>query len=599
MSEINKSSTSLIIYRRLFPFMRPYIARMVLGLTCGILYGGSTFGVIVVLRYALGGLIGEDFTFGSSSLVGSVPDGNTAEIDSNRMFMTLFLLPIVAVLQGLIGFAGRYFVEWSGTRIITDLRRALFVHIHKLPIQFFSKNRVGELMTRINSDTTLLMGLVNNVIGDVIRDPFSLIGCVVAMIFLDWKLAIIVLFIFPFCLLPIGIFGKRIRIASKEGQVQTGEMFSLAQESILGAKVVKAFQQENREIEKFSFLNMQVFKQAMRQLRARAITEPILFLLISFGLSGVLYYSYKEEISLALLVSFFVATAQMYKPFKKLSQIHLKIQKATPGAERVFEILDKEIEIENSQDAIKLNLPINSLEFKYVSFSYDENHVLNNISFKIKSDKCIAIIGSSGAGKSTLVNLVPRFYDVSDGSILINDVDIKKIDITSLRSQIGIVTQDTMLFNLSIRENISYGVPDASIENVINAAKRANAHSFIEKMEDGYDTIIGERGSLLSGGMAQRISIARALLKDSPILILDEATSALDTESERLVQEAINELMKNRTVLVIAHRLSTIANADEIIVLDEGHIVEQGSHDELMNINGKYRYFYELQFNSL
>ena len=599
MSEINKSSTSLIIYRRLFPFMRPYIARMVLGLTCGILYGGSTFGVIVVLRYALGGLIGEDFTFGSSSLVGSVPDGNTAEIDSNRMFMTLFLLPIVAVLQGLIGFAGRYFVEWSGTRIITDLRRALFVHIHKLPIQFFSKNRVGELMTRINSDTTLLMGLVNNVIGDVIRDPFSLIGCVVAMIFLDWKLAIIVLFIFPFCLLPIGIFGKRIRIASKEGQVQTGEMFSLAQESILGAKVVKAFQQENREIEKFSFLNMQVFKQAMRQLRARAITEPILFLLISFGLSGVLYYSYKEEISLALLVSFFVATAQMYKPFKKLSQIHLKIQKATPGAERVFEILDKEIKIENSQDAIKLNLPINSLEFKYVSFSYDENHVLNNISFKIKSDKCIAIIGSSGAGKSTLVNLVPRFYDVSDGSILINDVDIKKIDITSLRSQIGIVTQDTMLFNLSIRENISYGVPDASIENVINAAKRANAHSFIEKMEDGYDTIIGERGSLLSGGMAQRISIARALLKDSPILILDEATSALDTESERLVQEAINELMKNRTVLVIAHRLSTIANADEIIVLDEGHIVEQGSHDELMNINGKYRYFYELQFNSL
>jgi len=580
----------------MFPFVSPYLPRLLLGLICGILYGGSTFGLIIVLRFALGGLIGEEFSGDNPFSLMSTPEGNASELELSRIICTLFLLPGVAVIQGSVSFAGRYFVEWSGSRVITDLRQALYAHMHALPIQFFTGSRVGELMTRISSDTGLLMALVTNVIGDLMKDPFTLIGCIAAMFYLDWQLTLIILVVFPFCLVPIALFGKRIRLASKVGQVQMGDMFSLAQEGLTGAMVVKAFQREQDEVNRFGYSNLQVFKQSMRQLRARAITEPILFLLISFGLAGVLYYAFVNDISLALIVSFFAATAQMYKPFKKLSQIHLRFQTAAPGAERVFEILDREIEITDDPQAVELRLPIQTIELNGVSFGYDDKLVLDDIDLKVESGKCVAFVGSSGAGKSSLVNLVPRFYDVLNGSVKINDQDVRSLKVESLRSHIGIVTQDTILFNRSVAENIAYGVPSASIDDVVDAAKRANADSFIQKMELGYDTIIGERGSRLSGGMAQRITIARALLKNPPILILDEATSALDTESERLVQRALDELMKDRTVLVIAHRLSTIANADHIVVLEQGQIIEQGTHEYLLKQNGKYRYFYELQF---
>ena len=597
MNNQKYSSSKLFgIYRRMFPFVSPYLPRLLLGLICGILYGGSTFGLIIVLRFALGGLIGEEFSGDNPFSLMSTPEGNASELELSRIICTLFLLPGVAVIQGSVSFAGRYFVEWSGSRVITDLRQALYAHMHALPIQFFTGSRVGELMTRISSDTGLLMALVTNVIGDLMKDPFTLIGCIAAMFYLDWQLTLIILVVFPFCLVPIALFGKRIRLASKVGQVQMGDMFSLAQEGLTGAMVVKAFQREQDEVNRFGYANLQVFKQSMRQLRARAITEPILFLLISVGLAGVLYYAFVNDISLALIVSFFAATAQMYKPFKKLSQIHLRFQTAAPGAERVFEILDREIEITDDPQAVELRLPIQTIELNGVSFGYDDKLVLDDIDLKVESGKCVAFVGSSGAGKSSLVNLVPRFYDVLNGSVKINDQDVRSLKVESLRSHIGIVTQDTILFNRTVAENIAYGVPSASIDDVVDAAKRANADSFIQKMELGYDTIIGERGSRLSGGMAQRITIARALLKNPPILILDEATSALDTESERLVQRALDELMKDRTVLVIAHRLSTIANADHIVVLEQGQIIEQGTHEYLLKQNGKYRYFYELQF---
>jgi subfamily B ATP-binding cassette protein MsbA len=569
--------------------------RLVVGILCGMLYGGATFGLLVVLRWALGGLTGEDLSFSGIPAL-QEPDGSTGEIGLNRLLLTVSLLPLVSIIQGILFFAGKYLVEWVGNRVVADLRQTLFEHIHSLPMQFFTKSRVGELISRITSDTGMLSELVSNVIGDIIREPFTLIGCIAAMIYLDWRLSVIALVLFPVCIIPVALFGRRIRRASKVGQESLADMLSVVQESVGGALVVKAFQMEEEETRRFGIFNTKVFKMLMRQSRARSMNDPIVVLLSSIGLSLVVVYAFINNLSLALLIAFAGAMAQMYKPAKKLSQIHMRIQRATPGAERIFEILDITNTITDAPGAVPFAGPVQEVEFDEVAFAYDEKNILDGISLTVRAGHCIAFVGSSGAGKTTLVNLIPRFFDVTAGRLLINGADVRDYTLHSLREQIGIVTQQTMLFNRSVAENIAYGAAETTPEQIEDAARRANAHDFIAEMEEGYDTVIGERGSLLSGGMAQRVAIARALLKNPPILILDEATSALDTESERLVQGALDELMKDRTVFVIAHRLSTIAHADEIVVLDQGRIVEQGTHDELLARGGKYKYLYDIQF---
>jgi len=507
------------------------------------------------------------------------------------------LLMIVTLFQGVVFFGGKYLVEWVGSRVITDLRSHLFKHIHTLPVQFFGKSRVGDLISRVTSDTGLLTQLVTNVIGDVIREPFTLIGLIGALVYLDWKLSIMALVVFPICIVPAAVLGRRVRKASKGGQESSGDLLSSTQESIAGALVVKAFQMENEEASRFDKSNMRMFKMGMKQVRANALSEPIITFLSSIGLSGVLVYAYLNNLSLALLISFAAAMLSMYKPAKRLSQIHLRIQKATPGAERVYEILDVTNTIADTPESVPFSGQVTSVSFHDVSFAYDEKKILDGVSLQGKAGQCVAFVGSSGAGKTTLVNLIPRFFDVNGGRVELNGRDIRGYTVHSLRDQIGVVTQQTVLFNRSVADNISYGSRDATREQIEDAARRANAHEFIMQLDDGYDTVVGERGSLLSGGMGQRLSIARALLKNPPILILDEATSALDTESERLVQGALDELMKDRTVFVIAHRLSTIAHADKIIVLDQGKVIEEGTHDELLTLNGKYKYLYDIQFS--
>lgn len=336
----------------------------------------------------------------------------------------------------------------------------------------------------------------------------------------------------------------------------------------------------------------------MKQARARSLNEPMMTSVSSIGLSAVVVYAYMTDLPLSVLVTFAAAMVNMYKPAKKLSQLHMRIYKALPSAERVFEILDIENTIVDRSNASVFNENVNSIEFKDVTFAYDKKKIIDNVNLKTKAGQCIAFVGSSGAGKTTFVNLLPRFYDVENGSIEINGRDLRDYTVHSLRKQIGIVTQQTILFNRSVADNISYGSDNATQAEIEAAAKRANAHHFIMELDDGYNTVIGERGSLLSGGMAQRLAIARALLRNPPILILDEATSALDNESERLVQDALNELMKNRTVFVIAHRLSTIIHSDMIVVMDKGKIIEQGTHDELLEKEGQYKYFYNMQFSS-
>ena len=597
MTSVNQMSVdSLKIYKRLLPYVAPYSMRLGVGILCAILHGGATFGMLIALRWALGGISGENFNDLSSF---QDPSGYTGDVAISRIIFAILLLPASAIFKGLLLFIGRYYVVWVGSRVVTDIRNSLFRHIHSLPLEYITGNRVGELMSRLTSDTSLLMNLVTQVFGDLIRAPFTLVGCLAAMFYLNWQLALVSFLVFPLCILPIILLGKRVRIASKLGQESTADMLSTAQESLSGSLIVKAFQTENYELDRFKDYNNRAFKMNMKQLRAHALSEPIMYILSSLAISGVVYYAFIANLSLAVLMTFVGAAVQMYKPLKKLSQIHLKIEVAAPGAERVFGILDKSNTIPNESSAIDLDSSINSIEFKNISFGYKDNiSVLEDICFSIRKGQCLAIVGGSGAGKSTLVNLLPRFYEVTQGSILINDLDIRDYKLQSLRKALGIVNQDTFLFNSTVAENICYGNTNATRSEIIDAAKRANAHDFISSLEKGYDTIIGERAVLLSGGMAQRLAIARALLRNPPILILDEATSALDTESERLVQEALNELMKDRTVLVIAHRLSTIVNADHILVLDHGRIVEQGTHEDLLNQNGKYKYLYELQFQS-
>lgn len=591
------ASGSLGVYNRLLTYVRPYWARLALGLFFAMLQGGATTGLILAMKVALGGLAGEGFSLSGPSMM-NTPQGSAGEIGLGRLLLAVVLLVAVTLLQGIAVFAGKYLVEWVGNRVVADLRCRLFEHIHALPMPFFGKSRVGELISRLTTDTGLLTQLVSNVLGDLIREPFTLIGCIVAMIVLDWKLAVIALVVFPICIGPIALLGRRVRRASKGGQESLADMLSVVQESIGGAMVVKAFQMEKEEVGRFSRFNERVFKFLMKQSRSKALNEPIMIFLSAVGLSVVVVYAYLNDLQLSLLIAFGAAMVSMYKPAKKLSQLHMKVQKATPGAERIFEILDVENTITDAPGAVPFAGRVESLQFREVSFAYDEKKIFDGINLQSRAGQCIALVGSSGAGKTTLVNLIPRFFDVTGGRVELNGKDIRSYTVDSLRSQIGVVTQETMLFNRSVAENIAYGSPEASRDEVESAARRANAHDFIMQLEHGYDTVIGERGSLLSGGMAQRVAIARALLKNPPILILDEATSALDTESERLVQGALDELMKDRTVFVIAHRLSTIAHADRIIVLDRGTVVERGTHDELLAHGGKYKYLYDIQFSN-
>ena len=596
----NGSENSLSIYKRLFAYIRPYRSRLFFGILFGMVQGGATAGLLVSLRLALGGMSGEGFSLsGTSSLSAfDTPDGNAGEMGLERLLLIVCVLTAVTLVQCVSLFASKYLVEWVGNRVVADLRSRLFEHIHALPMQFFGKNRVGDLISRITTDTGLLTQLVSNVLGDLIREPFTLIGCIGAMLYLDWRLSVIALVVFPICILPVALLGRRIRKASKGGQESLGDMLSVVQESIGGALVVKAFQMEADESARFSVFNTKVFKFLMRQSRADSLNEPIMVCLSAVGLSAVVVYAYLHDISLALLVAFGASMVSMYKPAKKLSKLHMKIQKSTPGAERIFEILDIQNTIADRPDAVPFAGRVETVAFCDVSFAYDKKNILDGINLQSGAGQCMAFVGSSGAGKTTLVNLIPRFFDVTGGRVEINGRDVRAYTLNSLRSQIGVVTQDTVLFNRSVADNISYGSPAATCEQIEDAARRANAHQFITEMDDGYDTVIGERGSLLSGGMAQRVAIARALLKNPPILILDEATSALDTESERLVQGALDELMKDRTVFVIAHRLSTIQHADSIVVLDNGKIVEQGTHDELLAGGGKYKYLYDIQFSN-
>jgi subfamily B ATP-binding cassette protein MsbA len=509
------------------------------------------------------------------------------------------IIIVVFTIRGLVNFGQSYFTDYVGLRIINDVRNLLNRHLQSLSVSYFYRNPTGTLIARVNSDVVLLRSALTDALASFMRDATSVIVLVVVAFLKDWVLASIAFVVFPASVLPVMRLSKKIRRFTKRGQISTGALTVILQESIQGNRIVKAFGMEDYENKKFIAENRRLFKQSMRASRTRAIVAPSMELLASFAIGGVVWYGGWSVIgggrTQGEFMAFMAAMFLMYQPFKGLTKTYSQVHQGIAGAERVFEVLDEEPAIAEKANALDAGRFTREIEFHDICFSYGDKPILNHINLKIAAGEMLALVGVSGVGKSTLADLIPRFYDVTSGWISLDGVDIRDLTLKSLRSQIGIVSQHTFLFNDTVRNNIAYGQPKTDIDAIIAAATAANAHEFISALPKGYDSIIGEMGMRLSGGQRQRLAIARALLKDAPILILDEATSALDVESERLVQDALENLMTQRTTIVIAHRLSTIRKATRIVVLVDGAIAEEGTHEELLARKSEYSRLYTLQ----
>ena len=569
------------LYRRLLTYLRPYVWPHFVGAVVCMLVFSSTNGVMPFL-------------------VRHIFD----DVFTNRDVVALRTLPLVILLtfvvRGVFAYGSTYLTEYVGQRIVADLRTALNRHIQHLPLSYFNRTPTGTIVSRVTNDVAQLRSALTDAVAAALKDTTSLLILVGVALYQDWFLSLIAFIVFPAAVLPLMKLSRRLRRAARKGQATMGILTMLLQETIQGNRVVKAFGMEGYEQQRFGTENDRLFRFYMRQTRLKAIIVPMLEIVAAVGIAGVVWYGGYSVTSggrtQGTFLAFLTALFLLYDPLKGLAKTNSAIQQALGAGERVMELLDTGSDVVEPPNAHELAAIRTGIRFEQVSFRYDQDWVLRDIDLDIRCGEVVALVGMSGGGKSTLADLIPRFYDVGEGRITIDGTDIRDVTLASLRAQIAIVTQHTFLFNDTVRNNIAYGDVTRGMDAIIAAAQAANAHEFITALPQGYDTVIGELGVRLSGGQRQRLAIARALLKNAPILVLDEATSALDNESERLVQEALDALMHNRTTLVIAHRLSTVRRADRIVVLVAGRIVEQGTHDELLALNAEYRKLYDLQF---
>lgn len=524
-------------------------------------------------------------------------------INKNEFYLKMLPLVVIAVFffKGLFYYIYFYILEEVGQTIIRDLRIKIFEHVHTQSLSFFSSMPTGTLISRVISDVNLMQGAVSNALVSSMRDFFQVIILLGVILYMNWKLALFSLIILPLAFASIVYFGRKFRRLSTRSQEETARVSNILHETITGNRIVKAFGMEEYEGHRFRNQATRLFNVVIQDARYRSLQHPYMEFIGGIAIVLIIWFGGNEVIkgtaTPGTFFSFLTALIMAYDPVKGVSRINSTVQQGMAAAARVFTLLEIKPEIADSPDAVPMPPFSEAIEFDDVTFAYgDDSPVLRNISLRIPKGEALAIVGPSGGGKTTLTNLIPRFFEILEGRLLIDGRDVKQVTLKSLRSQIAIVTQQTILFNDTVRNNIAYGDPGRTDEEIREAARAAHAMDFINNLPQGFDTIIGEGGTRLSGGQQQRISIARALLKNAPILILDEATSALDTESEREVQKALENLMKNRTTVVIAHRLSTITNADRIIVVKDGQMVEKGSHEELLARQGEYEILYRMQY---
>ncbi|MBL4903265.1 MAG: lipid A export permease/ATP-binding protein MsbA [Desulfocapsa sp.] len=574
--------TNKEIVARLFEVLKPYRNKLVIAMVGMMIVAGFN----AAQAYMVKPLLDEIF------------------VNKDRNLLNILPLALLAIflIKGVFYFIYSYLLEGVGQYVIRDLRNQIYAHLNRLSLSFFHRTPTGELISRIMNDVSLLQGAVSHALIRIIRDFVSVIGLLGVVFYMDWRLAGISMIFLPMAAIPVVVFGKKFRRVSTRFQKSMGEATNILHETIGGARIVKAFCTEKQEEKRFAAQIQHLFDTLMKETKYRCLSHPMIEFMGGVGIALIVWFGGIQVLNgtstIGTFMAFLTALVMLYEPVKGVTKINSTIQSGLASATRIFNLLDIAPDIIEKSDAEVLPPFHKSVEFRNVTFFYEHDEpVLQNVNLTVRRGEILAVVGPSGGGKTTLANLLPRFYDVASGVLLIDGHDVRDVTLASLRSQMALVTQQTILFNDTVRNNIAYGSQHCSDEDIRRAAEAAFALEFIEKLPDGFETIIGESGARLSGGQRQRISIARAVLKDAPILVLDEATSALDTESERKVQNALENLMKNRTTIVIAHRLSTIKNADRIIVMQDGKLVEEGSHEQLLKVNGIYEGLYTLQYS--
>lgn len=582
-------------YFRLASYLHPYKTRFSLGLVCGII-AGMLNGVVPLVIKTVGDKVLPGGIGKSSMDLINASQSNAGPGIESVIWISL-LIPAVMIARGIFSYLNSYCLAWVGFRVLRDIRTQLFSHLVSQSLDFFNRAKSGRLISRVLNDTRMAQNALTSIAGDLVKDPIAVVTGVVVLVSIDWKFSLTTLVLFPICILPVAIFGRKVRQAGKAEENDAGTMAVILQESFAGIRVIKSFAREDYQSKQFASSSNMQCRNSMRVRKSIDIVQPLIESVSALGVVLAIMYVYFFDISLAKFLALCAGIFLLYNPVKALSKIPMVMQKCMASATNLFDLLAKNPTIQDAPNAQALTNCEGRITFENVTFGYGEKKAVSNINLDIAPGRKFALVGASGAGKSTMLSLLLRFYDPQEGAILVDGKDIRTITQRSLRENVGIVTQETFLFHDTIAENIRYGRLDATQEEIEYAAKQAFAHDFILEQQDGYQTIVGDKGCMLSGGQQQRLAIARALLKNAPILLLDEATSALDSESERVIQAALERLSEGRTVIAIAHRLSTILSSDAIVVMDQGLIADVGPHAELLQRSPLYKRLYELQFN--